>query len=70
MTRRQKEATPPGPRNCMRSGGTTLPCDVCGARPPVMHTPIRAAGRYCAACCPHCSLSAQLTEPARREVQA
>jgi hypothetical protein len=30
----------------------TAPCDSCGETPPVLHTPIRAAGWYCATCCP------------------
>jgi len=45
----------PGPHNCMRVPHYARQCDICGATPPVLHTPIRAAGRYCAACCPHCT---------------
>ncbi len=43
-----------GPRNCMRTSGNTRACEKCGCTPIVKHTPIRAAGRFCAECCPHC----------------
>ena len=46
----------PGPRNCLRTSGNTRACEKCGCTPAVLHTPIRAAGRFCAECCPHCSL--------------
>src|ERR1039458_2793007 len=49
----------PGPRNCLRVTRHTSACETCGATPPVLHTPIRAAGRFCADCCPHCSLPVQ-----------
>jgi len=57
MTTKQKiyPATP-GPRNCMRTSGNTRACEKCGCTPAVLHTPIRAAGRFCVECCPHCSL--------------
>jgi hypothetical protein len=41
MPRRNKTICPeatPGPRNCMRTGGNTGSCDVCTAKPPVLHT--------------------------------
>ena len=38
----------PGPRNRMP--------------PVVLHTPIRAPGRYCATCCPSCGLPTQPSE--------
>jgi hypothetical protein len=44
----------PGPRNCLRTNGNTRACETCGCTPAVLHTPIRAAGRFCATCCPHC----------------
>ena len=46
----------PGPRNCLRTSENTRACEKCGCTPAVLHTPIRAAGRFCAECCPHCSL--------------
>jgi len=61
-------ATPRGGRNCLRVSPNTLPCDRCGSTPGVAHTPIRAAGRFCASCCPHCSPPAQ-TPNQRREAQ-
>ena len=45
----------PGPRNCMRLRHNTHACETCGRLPSILHTPIRAAPRYCAKCCPHCS---------------
>lgn len=53
--RRREHSAPAGPRNCMRTNGNPRACEKCGCTPTVLHVPIRAAGRYCATCCPHCS---------------
>ena len=54
-TIRATQETAPGPRNCMRRNGNTRACEKCGSTPAILHTPIRAAGRFCAECCPHCA---------------
>lgn len=62
MPRRTKmtlAAAAPGPRNCMRTKGNMRSCDVCKVTPLFLHTPIRAAGRFCATCCPNCPLPGQ-----------
>jgi hypothetical protein len=56
------DSVPLAARNCIRVRHNRRPCDSCGATRPVLHTPIRAAGRYCAACCPHCT-PASLPKP-------
>jgi len=56
----------PGPRNCMRTNGNTRACEKCGSTPGVLHMPIRAAGQFCAECCPHCSLPVQPSSVRRR----
>ncbi len=48
---------PPGPRNCLRVNLNSQTCQACGTIPLVLHTPLRAAGRFCRDCCPSCSAS-------------
>jgi hypothetical protein len=68
-TRAKPKAYPekPGPRNCMRTTGSTRACEKCGSTPAILHTPIRAAGKFCAECCPHCSPAARTERDTREQ---
>jgi hypothetical protein len=61
MTKRQRQrkrhglAPTTGPVACLRSTRIRLVCAGCGGRTPVMHSPLRLAGVWCASCCPYCN---------------
>ena len=48
-----------GPRMCLRTAHVSGPCSACGApMEPVVHSPLRIRGLFCAACCPCCAPTA------------
>jgi hypothetical protein len=55
---RPGEALRPSSRDCMRTrnlGPDARQCDRCGARPGVLHVPMRRPGIFCPGHCPVCS---------------
>jgi hypothetical protein len=51
IARPKVERPPGGARDCLRTRNIAAPCDVCGARPELVHTPMRGRGALCAAHC-------------------
>jgi hypothetical protein len=47
-----------GPRDCLRTRKVSAPCDVCGARPEVMHVPMHGRGFRCSEHCENCQPAA------------
>jgi uncharacterized Zn finger protein len=42
------------PRDCWRTRNVSASCDVCGARPEVVHIPTRGRGFRCSEHCENC----------------
>jgi uncharacterized Zn finger protein len=55
------------PRDCFRTRNVSAPCDVCGARPEVVHIPMHGRGFRCSEHCENCGPAANIRE---REHQA
>ena len=45
---------PEGPSNCWRTRNVAASCDVCGARPEVVHIPMHGRGFRCQEHCENC----------------
>jgi hypothetical protein len=50
------------PRDCLRTRNVSAPCDVCGARPEVVHVPMHGRGLRCPAHCENCSPAATVQQ--------
>lgn len=53
------DGPPSGPKDCLRSRTVHGDCSTCGARPEILHMPMRLHGWYCPEHCPCCN---QVTE--------
>jgi hypothetical protein len=51
------------PRDCLRTRNVSAPCDVCGARPEVVHIPINGRGSRCSEHCENCTPAAVKCAP-------
>jgi hypothetical protein len=50
------------PRNCWRTRNVAPSCDVCGARPEVVHVPMHGKGFRCPEHCENCGPAASNRE--------
>jgi hypothetical protein len=56
LNHRSRNGKPDAPATgCMQSRAIGANCNVCGARPELVHMPAGAKGWYCEKCCPVCN---------------